>query len=440
VRRGLALIAATVFVANTRCTWVNDVDPCGARPREVRVAPTTDQFELVGNPRAAARLDDGRILVVYERTNLADTSEVRIVVLNAQTGGRVDMCEQSSDLLLSQGYARHASVTAANFDRLGKHIVAAVAWSEGEGSATRAKYQLIAADLCPHTPAGVLLAPNVLGPTDDVSLTWSPQDAGVVATFQNSRSIHRSVIRGEAPEAATPIADGQLVISSYQSAFASDGRGLAAWFASDSTSEFLSNRRRLRVLLLDRGAVARKAVATGAATPFELAIPTPYQAPDLVNSLSLAVRDDRYAVAWHGVTSTGARPAAWVAELDAADGRPHGGPWRVDPATGEGHGRPAAAYLPEDNLLVAWLSPGGAGTVARLYQSGGRPRFTGITCDESRFKVGVRAPNENRGTPSLLVAGPDVWIFHPGEPSDDQFGNAAMGWWLPYSELWPSGG
>ncbi len=261
------------------------------RPREVRVAPTTDQFELVGNPRAAARLDDGRILVVYERTNLADTSEVRIVVLNAQTGGRVDMCEQSSDLLLSQGYARHASVTAANFDRLGKHIVAAVAWSEGEGSATRAKYQLIAADLCPHTPAGVLLAPNVLGPTDDVSLTWSPQDAGVVATFQNSRSIHRSVIRGEAPEAATPIADGQLVISSYQSAFASDGRGLAAWFASDSTSEFLSNRRRLRVLLLDRGAVARKAAATGAATPFELAIPTPYQAPDLVNSLSLAVRD-----------------------------------------------------------------------------------------------------------------------------------------------------
>ena len=78
--------------------------------------------------------------------------------------------------------------------------------------------------------------------------------------------------------------------------------------------------------------------------------------------------------------------------------------------------------------------------VARLYQSGGRPRFTGITCDESRFKVGVRAPNENRGTPSLLVAGPDVWIFHPGEPSDDQFGNAAMGWWLPFSELWPSGG
>ncbi|HMR79683.1 MAG TPA: hypothetical protein PKD61_31465, partial [Polyangiaceae bacterium] len=407
--RMLALGAATAAV---QCTVVNDVDPCGATAKEVRYSTPSDEFELVGHPQAAARLPDGRILTLYEQKSVTDTSSVRLVVLNPATGGRFDVCGNNADLELSQGFGTRATIVTTDLPWTASRIVAVVAWTEGGSGFSRAvKYQLMGADLCPRLPfGGVSIAPGV-SPTDDVALTWDASAQAVWATFHDTRNIYRVKLTNEIPNPPSVLVQGQLTIDSYRTAFAEDGRGFAAWFSSDSTLEFLSDRRRLKALLLGPGAEPRVAAATAAPTAFELAVPTAFRTPDLPNTLSVAAREDRYALAFHGALERDTRPVAHVQEIDAADGRPRGKAWRLDPSTGEGHGRPTIVYLPDDNLLAAWSSPSGRGSVARLFQSGGRARFTGLNCDETRFAIGVRAPQENRGIPAVFRAGSDVWVF-----------------------------
>ena len=327
-----------------QCSFANDVDPCTATPKEVRYSTPSNEVELVGHPQAAAQLADGRILALYEQNDLAGKSSVRLVAMNPNTGGRFNLCgsQTNPDLEISLDQGARATIVAVDLAQFATPgIVAVIAWTEGATQYSRGvRYQMIKADLCPVLPKGgapIATASVVL--SDDAALAWSPTEGVVWATFHDTRSIYRVKITGDGPGAPTPIVQGQLTIDNYRTVFASDGRGFAAWFSSDSTNEFAKDRRRLHAVLLGPGAEPRTAATTAQATAFELETPTPYRVPDLNNTLSVAARSDRYAMAFHGALQPNARPVAHVLEMDAEDGRPRGEAWRVDPTTGEGHGQ-----------------------------------------------------------------------------------------------------
>ncbi|MEZ4221728.1 MAG: hypothetical protein R3B13_12425 [Polyangiaceae bacterium] len=431
----LACICAAL--AASSCTIVNDVDPCGAKTTEARVSEPSPELELISHPQAVAQIVDGRMLAAYLTHDQTNPTGLHLIAFNATSGVRVDACSEP-DYLLSSDSPTNPTLVAADFMFGAQHIVAAVAWTSGSAGffSRKVRYQLLDDRLCVVGPeGGVEMAPSLDTLTEDAALAWSPTESAVWATFHDTRTIYRTRIVNGLPTGSTPIVQGQLLIDNYRMTLAEDGRGLATWYASNDPSELLADRRHLRAVLLGPGLEPRKNALTGTAGVFEPSSPTPYRAPDLNNTLALAVRTDRYALAFDGIVAPNTRPIAHVLELDATDGRPRGKPWRVDPDSSEAHGKPAATYLPGDNLFVAWASPSGQGTVARLFQSGGRPRFTGVACGEARFAIGTRAPANDRGLLSMARTGNGVWVLHPAELGAD---HAVMAWRVESAELWPA--
>jgi hypothetical protein len=93
--------------------------------------------------------------------------------------------------------------------------------------------------------------------------------------------------------------------------------------------------------------------------------------------------------------------------------------------------------MPDASVLVTWQSSATLGTMARLLDRDGAPRFNGVSCDEGPFAVGARTHGNVVGIASVVVRDESVMIVHAAEVAYDSVGTGVVAWSLPWSHLWP---
>lgn len=435
--RAIAVGCGLVGFFTTSCSWLNTLDVCGDAPSEARVNQRGDQSEFTGHPRAAASpLDTNRVLVAFVAQPLDQSSSVvRLASLDATTGERGIVCGSEFEYTLSDPSVLSYAATIAPVDLVvNGHIAkAAVAWMENEVD-FRAKLVFLDSAGCPlGKPFTVAEATQVsAGP----ALAWSPTKKALMVAFHDTQNVFMSWVTDTSPGFPIKLGGAFRIAEPMTAAIADDGRGLVGWVSYADADAMVVGKPDIRVALVGADGNLRPG-PTGAAEPFPVTFPAAFDSTGTVD-LFVASRNARYAVAASLGISELARQVVYVTELSAEDGQTVTAPYRVDSTTGAAHFFPSMAYAPDDTLVVAWQTPDRNGTVARLFDSSGNPRFSSVSCDEEPFAVGARAREGMQGQPSVLFKSGRLWIVHPGQPGYDSVAMGTVGWHEAWSRLWPA--
>ncbi len=420
------------------CSLVNKVDACKTEPSEVRVNQRVDQSEFTTNPKAATELlGTNRILVSYVAQPIPTTSsEVRIALLDASSGERTVVCQSDFELALSDPNVLSYAATVAPVDLTvnGMNAKAAVAWIEGETD-TRVKLLFVDERGCPlGKPFAPLIESGIA--TSGVSLAWSPTRKQLLVAYHDYHRVLATWLDSTSVPEPVEIGSVFFINEVITSAIGEDGRGAIGFASYASQADQMAGSVTLSVALLGSDGAVRHG-PNGAAAPFEVAFPAHANTGGTVDFV-VATGKNRYALGASLAESSLARQVVYAAELDAESGSVVTPPFRVEPDTGAAHYYPSLGYAPDQSLVVAWMSAQHAGTVARLFDPGGAPRFNAVSCNEKPFAVGARATTGMQGQPTVLLAANRVWVFHPGQPKYDSFGMGVVGWDMGWSELWPA--
>ena len=447
--RRLVPALAAVALGASGCTLVNGTDACETSEREVRVNARGDDVEHIGSSRGAAVLADGRTIVAHvSSAEDGSRSEVRVSLLEQGSGTANILCggDLTERTLSPAGtLAFRASAAAVEIadpaSPLGHVAVAAVGWTSVPDLESEPSVSVLLLDAS-GCDVGTVFSPVLVeqtGPVQGLALAWSEARGALFAVFHDGRQVLGAWV--EAPGSTSTVevlgAEDQI-IGDVAVAFAPDGRGIVAWEYVDLG---WIGRREVGVraaLLAADGRVREAALANGAAAPFRVDDGPSFYWQDHLVALTVAVdaTTERSAVAFETSADGDEPPRVRFVELDTADGAPRErGPTDVDPGGGGAHASPSLRYLPDGALLAVWESAENDGTMARLYD-GGRPRFTGVACDEDAFAIGAR-DSLLPGSSTALVSDEDLWIFHAGDSADDPVGTAALGWHVPLRQLWP---
>ncbi|MBI3201292.1 MAG: hypothetical protein HYZ29_07075 [Myxococcales bacterium] len=426
---GLALIGLS-------CSWLNTIDACDEDPTEVRINQRGDQSEFTNSPQAAAALlDSNRLWVAFVAQPVdATASEVRLASLNAITGERTLACGDQFELTVSDPSTLAYAASVAPVDLLvaGQAAKGALAWMEGKVE-TRARLRFFDGATCGLGNPFYVYDGTQL--TSGPSIAWSPTKHALLAAFHDTHKVFFTWVTDTTPPAPQQLSEAFSVLGLTATSIAPNGRGIVGWAEYADVTSLTESRPKFRVALLGPdGAVM--AGPNGAAEPFTVEFPAAFEKGTA--GLTVASRDDRHAIALSLATSELAREVVYVTEISAVDGHTLVPPYRVDPDTGGAHFYPSLAYAPEGSLVVAWQTADRAGTVARLFDDRGRPRFNAVSCDDAPFPVGARATEAMQGRPSILFTEGRLWIAHPGQPGYDSVAMGAVGWRMEWSKLWPA--
>ena len=447
IGRGVAASA----VALLGCTILNDPDVCEVRSQETRINERGDEVEHIGHSRAAAVLEDGRILVAFVSTSEAgDESEVRIALLNSGGTSRLTLCGGSdTETVLSppDALAHSATVAAVQIPTgRGPTAAAAIGWTEGTlGNGTAvARIRLVDTSGCPLGPQAFPPVPDdVTGPATGLSLTWSRPKQALWATFHDGRRVLAAWIdaHGSASDAEV-LATEEVVFGEVVAAVNDDGDGIVAW-ASAELATVAEQAFRVRALLVDAEGRPRPAVLGGGdARPFFTDADSSYRVEGQAALLGTAVAasPDRLAVSFEGAAEPGAPTRVWLRELDVRDGAPlslagaEGGQPLPVRLSDRGQLSPSVAYLPGGSLFVLWESSERSGTMGRVFRDNGDRQFTGLGCNEEPFAIGART-RIGAGTSTSVLDENRVWVFHAGQIETDPVATAVLGWRMTLSAL-----
>src|SRR5882724_7518030 len=317
-------VLGAVIATNFACNVLNRLDVCPRNAADARINERGDQDEFIGHPRAAAALDNGRVLIAFlaqtydDFGNLA-ASEVRIALADIATGERLTVCETTArDRTISEPgtVAYGASVAPVNLTIAQRRASALVAWTEGIAS-PRIRMRFFDGAACPRD---VSFFPFTAG-SQASSLTWSDNRHAVLATTQDGRNVYRSWIDSTGPAPMSQIATGSgLVLGGFPiSALAPDGSSMVVW--TDNGEPW--------GVLLDADGNPRPAVAAGGqATSFAIDIPP--SAGVRLDTVSVSAGENRFAVADERTTSGIDAIARVFAREYSLDGAPQGSVYPLD--------------------------------------------------------------------------------------------------------------
>jgi hypothetical protein len=433
-RHSLFCLALALLPFTPGCSFTNEVEACEVEAKEARVNQRGDLNEGTVTPRAATRLIDDRILVAYQAADTTfDQSEVRYAILDG-SGTRQALClgESPEQVMNAEGvYAANPVVAPVLKIDPTSNVVGAVGWVQGKLLDTEVFVRFLDVAGCPNGPVAYQPSYQLGSATNFPFLAWSPGRAQLMILFTDLTRLYRTFHDSTQATTVETIATESAILSWPAAAFAPDGRGFMVWVAYANAGEANQFQPHVRVLFLDANGDPRLPL-------FDLDLPAKFFGAGARPILAVDARNDRYAIALDPAEATVARPAVWVAELDANDGKTLG-VHRADPDTGETQIAPSLAYLPNDNLLVAWESGHRNGTVARLFRSNFEPRFNSVSCDDTRFAVGARiSDTAPLGISQVVYASQRAWIVHTGQPGYDPNGSGVTAWNLELSQLWPA--
>lgn len=428
--RSIALAAAAVAGLGVGCSWLNVLDVCNEGTTEVRVNQRGDQSEFPGHPRAAAAaLDTNRVWVAFVAQPLdLSSSQVRVASLNATTGERTIVCESEFEYTLSDPTALAYAATVAPVDLIvaGQAAKLAVAWMEGQLT-TRARLVFLDNRGC---PLGKPFAPfDASQASAGAALAWSPTKKALLVAFHDYQNTYVSWLTDNTPPSPTKLSTAFRIPELMAASIGEDGRGIVAWTSYADATAMTVGRPAVNLALVGADG--------GIAPAFLSEFPGQFDSQGTAD-ITVASGKNRHAVAISLGVSELARQVVYATEVSADDGKTVTAPYRVDAGTGAAHFYPSLAYGDDDTLVVAWQTADRKGTVARLFDRNGEPRFNAVGCDDKVFAVGARANEGMQGTPSALFTAGNLWVLHSGQPGYDSVAMGTVGWRMEWQRLWPA--
>ncbi len=432
-------VLATTLAAS--CSLVSDFDPCAVRPENDPVNARGDQAEFLGNSNAAV-LSNSRLYVVYTAQEVEPTESgvIRLVMLDAQTGRRINPCSSSepeSRLSSLDAFAYAGTAVAVARQVAGREAKILAGWSEQVGTQPpRVKLRFLDEAGCPL--GGTFeTAIDLSEPIEQIALAWSEPRQAVRAVFHSTRNVYAAWIY-DGTGSSEHISTHALVVD-VGIAFDETGRGLMGWTALDDSGALEEGRTTTWTQLIDSDGKPRAAApARGEAGSFPVDFPRGHFAPnERAISLAVAASRSQYVIAIDGAEENSGSSEIQVVQLSAETGLHERTPI-VLPRAADRQAFPSIAFLTSDLLLVAWSGGGEGGTRAMLLDSQGKPVFNSVSCGQSAFALSPDRAVPLRGVPAIVRHDDAIWIVHTALPPFDSREVGILAWRTNLSALWPA--
>ena len=440
----MSLIPAFAAVS---CTALEKLKVCGRVPGEIRINQRGDNDEYFDHPRAAAVLENGRILTAFVSAS-DQTSEVRVAVLTAD-GVALSACGAGTNTIgervvsdpakIAYGATvapAHAQAARATFSQ----AMAVAAWVEGGLNNHQLQFRFLDEAGCDVFSDSLSYFADELGPTDSAQLFFSPSAQRSLLIFGGARGVFAAWLDIQGTPIPMQLASATKV-QALTAAMDDWGRILLAWADSPTATDILARHIEVRGLLVDESLTPRSTVAgQQSAEPFVLAFPQTERGETLIPTLAATYAKGRFAVALQASSAHEATNQVSLIEIDSESGSVLGEPFGPPMEAGGEQLSPTVGYLGTGPLFLAWMSSNGGGTMGVVFDQDRQITFGAVSCDATPFPLGARSPKPTLGAPSLLLRGETQWVLHAGVSPMDSRGTAALASAWPVAWLWPGRG